>query len=195
MFRGPAIDDSEMLEHLPIEYRRLLEQVNGYVAYHGGLHVRGACLEPAWHSLRAAWFGDAAIHRQFPEVLSDDIPFAEDALGDQFVLRHESVWKLSAESGEVTALNLALTEFDAAVRADPDEFLSLGPLHEFRAQGGTLEPGQLLSVMPPFVFSESATGVSLRAVPTRDRLGFLSQLARQLRQLPDGAVLRLNAKD
>lgn len=191
MYRGPEIDDSEILEHIPLEYRRLLETVNGYVAYHGGLHVRGACTAPIWHSLRAAWHGPDAVHRLFPVVTPEDVPFGQDALGDQFVVRDGSVWKLNAEFGELAPLNMTLPEFDAAIRSDPAHVLLLGPLHQFLAQGGTLEPGQLLSVMPPFVFQESAGSVSYRAVPMRDRIQFLSELARQLRDVPDGATVRL----
>lgn len=191
MYLGPEIDDREILEDIPPEYRRLLETVNGYVAYHGGLHIRGACTAPLWHSLRSAWRGPEAIHRLFPAVTPDDVPFGQDGLGDQFVLRGGSVWKLQAEFGELAPLNMTLSEFDAAVRADPDNFLLLGPLHQFRAQGGGLEPGQLLSVMPPFVFQEAAESVSYRAIPMSDRLRFLSDLARQLRDVPDGARVRL----
>jgi hypothetical protein len=186
VYRGPEIDDREILEHIPREYRRLLETVNGYVAYHGGLHVRGACTEPLWHSLRAAWHGPEAIHRLFPDVSQNDVPFGQDGLGDQFLVRDGLVWKLNAEYGELEPLNMTLPEFDAAARADPDEFLLLGPIREFRAQGGKLEPGQLLSVMPPFVLQESARRVSYRAVPMGDRLSFLSELSRQLRGVPDG---------
>lgn len=186
MYCGPPIDDAEILARLPGEYRRLLETVNGYVADRGGWHVRGACGSPAWHSLREAWCGVDAIHRLFPAVAADDIPFGQDALGDQYVLRNGEVWKLDAEVGELNPLQMTLPEFDAAVRADPDEFLALGPLREFQAEGGTLEPGQLLSVYPPFVFKESANGVTYRAVAALDRLRFLSDLARQLRDIPDG---------
>jgi hypothetical protein len=191
MYIGPQIDDREILASIPADYRGILETVNGFFAYYGGLHVRGACLEPSWHSLRAAWFSDDAIHRLFPSVLPSDVPFGQDALGDQFLLRDDRVWKLEAESGEVASLDLTLAEFDAAARADPDGFLQLAPLHEFRAQGGRLEPGYLLSVVPPFVFRESADGVTYAAVPVSDRLHFLSQLARGLRDLPDGARVRL----
>ncbi len=191
MYRGPDIDDFEIFERLPAEYRELLEHSTGYVAFHGGLHVRGACFEPAWHSLRAAWLGEKAIHCYFPDVLADDVPFAEDALGDQFLLRGGTVWKLSGETGEVVSLDMNLVEFDANVRADPEEFLELAPLERFRAEGGVLEPGQLLSVMPPFVFSESADGVSVRAIPAAQRLSFLSKLARQIRDLPDGAQIAI----
>jgi hypothetical protein len=190
MYTGPTVDDFEILERIPRAYGDLLKVANGYVAYRGGLHVRGACLLPEWHSLRAAWFGEDAIHRLFPEVSPEDVPFAEDALGDQFVIRRDVVWKLSAETGAITSTNLRLHEFDEAVRADPDQFLELGPLNQFHSEGGGLEPGQLLSVYPPFVFKESAKGVSLKAVSTLERRRYLSDLARQLRDVPDGASVR-----
>jgi hypothetical protein len=195
MFRGPPIDDNELLTRLPPEYRQLLETVNGYVAYSGGLHVRGACSSPAWHSLRAAWSGVDAIHLLFPARKPEDVPFAQDALGDQFLWRDGYVWKLDAETGELNPLTMTLPEFDEAVRTDPDEFLALGPLRAFQAQGGTLEPGQLLSVMPPFIFKESATGVTYRAVPVQDRLKFLSHLAGSLWDLPDGATVDIRTSE
>lgn len=195
MYRGPPIDDNDLLARLPAEYRRLLETVNGYVAYQGGLHVRGACGAPAWHSLRSAWCGVDAIHRLFPAVAAEDLPFGQDGLVDQFVLRDGYVWKLDAEIGELKPLKLTLPEFDAAVRADADEFLALGPLREFQAQGGNLEPGQLLSVMPPFVFKESAAGVTYRAVPVLDRLKFLSHLGGELRDVHDGATVHLDTSE
>jgi hypothetical protein len=194
MYTGPEIDDFEILERLPDNYRNLLEVTNGYVAYYGGLHVRGACLLPKWHSLRVAWSGHEAIHRLFTQVRPDDIPFAEDALGDQFVIRQGTVWKVSGETGEIVSLERTLAEFDAAVRADPDGFLELGPLHQFRSEGGKLEPGQLLSVSPPFVFRESAAGISLRAIPGDERRRFLSQLAREIRDVPDGASVRFRVE-
>ena len=190
MYTGPTIDDFEILERIPRAYADLLKAANGYVAYHGGLHVRGACRLPEWHSLRAAWFGEDAIHRLFAEVSPDDVPFAEDALGDQFIIRRDVVWRLSAETNVIASTNLRLHEFDQAARADPDHFLQLGPLNQFQSEGGRLEPGQLLSVYPPFVFKESAEGVSLKAVPTLERRRYLSDLARQLRDVPDGASLR-----
>lgn len=191
MYIGPPADDLEILARLPALLRGYLEQTNGYVAYHGGLHLRGASREPAWHSLRAAWEGPAALHRLYPEVRRDDVPFAEDALGDQFLLRGGIVHRLSGETGEIESLGLDLAEFDAAVRADPFGYLALAPLEEFRAQGGVLTPGQLLSVYPPFVIAESANGVSYRAVDAVDRRRWLADLARRLHGIPDGTRIDL----
>ena len=97
---------------------------------------------------------------------------------------------MAGETGAVESLELGLVGFDSAVRADPTAYLSLAPLEAFRAEGGTLEPGQLLSVYPPYVFNESAAGVSFRAIAAADRIGFLASLAAQLRGVPDGAAVR-----
>src|SRR5436190_17613681 len=94
-WKGPAVDDLELFRRLPGELVRLLQQQNGFIQYHGGLHVRGACRTPQWHSLRAAWLGKNAFHRFYPDLTPEDIPFAEDCLGDQFLLREKDVWRLS----------------------------------------------------------------------------------------------------
>ena len=109
--------------------------------------MRGACREPAWHSLR-----------------EDDIPFAEDAVGDQWILRGDQVLRLAAETGDVEPLGLGLH-----------------PLLQLHQEGGRLEPGQLISVYPPFCTKESADGVSLRPVPADECHAFLWSLAEQLR--------------
>jgi hypothetical protein len=49
-------------------------------------------------------------------------------------------------------------------------------------------------VYPPFVVAETGAGVSLRAVPAADRLGFLAGFAAQLRDLPDGAAVEMRAE-
>jgi hypothetical protein len=193
MYRGPPIDDPEILARLPVEYAQLLQTMNGYVAYHGGLHVRGACLAPDWHSIRSAWEGEHAIHRLFPAVSPEDVPFAQDVFGDQFVLRQGTVWRLDAEAGTIVSLAMPLWEFDAAVRADPDEFLSLAPLREHQAQGGTIEPGQLLSVFPPFVL-RSQSKPSYRAISARDRIRFLSNFAAQIKDIPDGSTVEMKVE-
>jgi hypothetical protein len=97
------------------------------------------------------------------------------------------VYRLVGETGDLQALDVDLGSFLEQVSADPRGYLNLTPLERFSADGGRLLPGQLLSVYPPFVAKESAAGMSLRAIPAVDRLVFLASLARQLRDVPDGA--------
>jgi hypothetical protein len=124
-----------------------------------------------------------------PGLQVADVPFAEDCLGDQFLLRDGRVWRLAAETGEVEALEVGLSGFFEAVQADPVEYLSLHPLLQFQREGGRLEPGQLLAAFPPFCIKESADGVSLRAIAVDDRRQFLAYLAAQLRDVPEGGQI------
>jgi hypothetical protein len=184
-FVGPELDDLEVLEACPPDLRRFLEETNGLTAYNGGLHIRGACRAPSWHSLHDVWHGEHALHRLYPAAVTpNDIPFAQDSVGDQWLLRAGAVCRLSAETGDVEDLGHNFETFLAATERDPVETLGLHPLLQFQADGGTLAPGQLLSVYPPFCTEEAAKGVSLAAVPAAERLEFLSELASQLP--PDG---------
>jgi hypothetical protein len=179
--------DVTTLERVPADLRMVLEQTNGLVAYRGGFHLRGAVLQPAWHALAAAWEGPAALHARYPAVRESDVPFAQDALGDQFVLRDGQVWRLTGETGDLEPQESSLTQFLTEVATDPHVTLDLSPLRQFEAQGGTLAPGQLLSVYPPYVFATEGSGQrSFKAIPAADRLAFLAHLAAQIADLPDG---------
>jgi hypothetical protein len=192
---GPPIDDSAILVELPVPLVRLLAETNGFVAYDGGLHVRGACHAPSWHSLRYWWRGDDALHRQFSAVRASDVPFAEDALGDQYLIRDDEVHRLFAEQGEVQALSFGVKGFLAAAERDPVGFLGLEPLQKFREEGSVLAPGELLSVYPPFFAAESSQKVNMRAIPTAERIGFLAHLARTIEGLPEGLPIRFRTTE
>lgn len=191
---GPAIDDAAILERVPEPLRSALESRNGCIAYRGGFHVRGACREPAWHSLRAAWEGPDAFHALYDEVLESDVPFAEDGLGDQFVLRGDEVWHLWAETGEIERKSPTLETFLAETLERPTEVLSLEPVMAFLDAGQTIEPGQLLMAYPPFCVSESDQGVTLTAISTAERREFLATIARQIHDLPDGAEVQFKVE-
>jgi hypothetical protein len=193
-YEGQAIDDTELLHDVPSPLAGLLREINGLVAFGGGLHVRGACLEPAWHSLRAAWRGATSLAERYPGVLVTDVPFAEDALGDQFLLRDGVVYRLAAETGELESLGVELTEFLQRAAEDPVGYLSLEPLVAFERDGGVMEPGQLLSVYPPFCTNASQPR-SIEAIPAGDRLAFLASLGEQLRDLPDGGTISFRVTD
>ena len=191
---GPPIADEEILARVPEPLRDALRVRNGCIAYRGGFHVRGACREPAWHSLREAWEGPGAFHVLYEEVLETDVPFAEDGLGDQFLLRGVEVWHLWAETGEIEFKSPTLDEFMAEILERPTEMLSLEPVTAFLDAGQELRPGQLLMAYPPFCVSQSDQGVTLTAVSTPERREFLATIARQIHDLPDGAEVQFKVE-
>ncbi|HEX6912498.1 MAG TPA: hypothetical protein VF142_18980 [Longimicrobium sp.] len=194
-WEGPEIDDEDILADLPNALRKLLGSINGFVLFGGALHVRGAARAPAWHSLREAWRGAQSIHRLYPAIQPDDVPFGQDCVGDQYLLRGEHVIRLAAETGEVKALDLPLFPFLERACAEPDEFLSAAPLLLHLNEGGELPPGMLLHAHPPFATQQAAGGVSLRPVPADELLRDHAILARQIGTLPPGAAFRMRVTD
>ncbi|HEU4569834.1 MAG TPA: hypothetical protein VFS07_04625 [Gemmatimonadales bacterium] len=132
-YRGAPLDDLDLLERLPVPLQQLLAQRNGFVAWRGAIHVRGACLAPAWHSLRAAMAGRPA----------GEVPFARDALGREFVLAGGKVWR-EERAGTRAEIARDLVDFLQRLATDPGGLLPLEALLAYEAAGHTLRPGEVL---------------------------------------------------
>lgn len=192
---GPPIDDQQTLRKLPSDLAELLKSVNGFIQFGGAFHLRGVCQTPEWHSLLHAWESTDAFYRHYRTVNKSDVPFAQSALGDQYFIRDNIVRRLDTECDEIESLDMDFKTFLEEVQSDAIAVLNLEPLEEFWGQGGALEPGQLLSVIPPFILAQPDTKYSYRAISALDRLGFLADFAKQIRDLPDGATVSFKAEE
>jgi hypothetical protein len=191
-YQGPALENPDKLANLPSDLIEILWQVNGFIAYAGGLHVRGLVDDPSWHSLHRYWSGEMALHEIYRGIQRYDIPFGQDFLGNQFVLRDRQVFRLRADTGEVVPLSLDLPHFLDACREDPIEFLGLHLLAEFHREQGKLEPGNLVHTMPPLCLRQDGVSISMRPVPADNAISFLANFARQIQDLPEGTEVNLH---
>lgn len=195
-YQGPEFQEDQEIESLlPDNLLSLLKQINGFIQFGGGLHFRGLCKEPEWHSLRAALFGENAIHKLYPSVENTDIPFAQDCVADQYLLRDRTVYKLFSESGEVECLDFGLSSFLSSVSNDPVEFLSLEPLLQLQNQEQYLEPGQVIHVYPPFCTEEAKKGVSLKPIGNSEALTFLSDFSKQIDSVGNGEQVEVRVTE
>lgn len=176
---GADSDDQALLGELPDNLRAVVARPAGFILHNGAIHFRGCVSGPAWHSLREAWHGEHAFHHLYPDVQETDIPFAQDQLGDQYLLRGAEVFRLDAETGELSRFASDLEAFLSGIANDITEYLNVGLDRE-------LQPGQLLHAYPPFCMAESGRGVSLRPVPADELIRFHADLASQLREVPEG---------
>lgn len=176
-------DDKELFDELPTNLRAVIASPNGFILNHGAIHFRGCVKRPAWHSLRAAWRGPHAFHLLYPDILETDVPFAQDQVGDQFLLRGKEVFQLDAETGAVSRFEADLQSFLSGIAGDIAEYLNVGLYHQ-------LQPGFLLHAHPPFCVAESGQGISLRPVPAEELILFHADLANQIREVPDGGKVK-----
>ena len=170
---GPTAADSEILARLPHDLAVLLRLHNGFILHHGALHVRGIAAEPDWHSLQRAWIGADSFAALYPHLKAADVPFAQDIFGDQFLIRDGAILRLLAETGDLEEKAGSLHEFFRQSEEDPEEYLGFSERTRAR-------PGELLLAYPPFCTKESGAGVSLKACPAHEVIGFHADLARQI---------------
>jgi len=178
---GPKLDEeAEILAALPDNLVSLLKQINGFVQYGGGLHLRGVCNSPEWHSIGSMFHGKFALNKIYTSISEEDIPFAEDCVGDQFLIRDKEIIKLFSETGEIEKYGYGLSTFLDESSKNPVDFLGMEPLLQLQSNGSSLEPGQLIHVYPPFCTKEAKNGVSLKAVPSNEVLHFLYDFSKQI---------------
>ena len=208
IYSGPALDDPDLLPRLPAPLANALKERNGCCAWLGVLHVRGACTAPTWHSLRNAMEGPDALANLYPDLRPTDLPFAEEAFGDQFLLRDDQVWRLFGETGELEpwersalpategtdSADNGIESWFRALLNDPADILGYEPLQALEAiASAQLEPGKLISVYPPFAISAESVKREFKPIDTLTRRGWLAGLAAKMKDLPDGAEIEIRA--
>ena len=167
---GPEMDDFDTFSKLPDDYQQILREKNGYIRFSGALHIRGCCNSPLWHSLQNCWTGELSLARFYPAIQDEDIPFAQNALGDQFILRNNIVHYMYGETGGLLCLNMEINEFLMKVEDDPLNYLNCWEIEMFLANGNQLKPGELLHAYPPLCTDQAANGISLTAVPMEQQI-------------------------
>lgn len=185
-FTGGPEDLEGLIDSYPEPLRGYLRQHNGWIALGGALHVRGGCVEPGWHSISRA----RPTLKRLYTLEARDLCFAQDGLGNQFVLRAGRVWRLAAETGRWHDAGVDLDGFFAAALADPDRWLGRHHLRGLR-----LAPGHLALAYPPLCTEDARAGVSMKAVAADEVIAFHGHLAAQLKDLPAGAAIRFKVTD
>lgn len=186
-YLGDKIDDFDLFENLPDYLKDFYSVTNGFVAFNGGLHIRGCVLSPKWHSLREYWIGDTNLKELFGSIERDDIPFAQDCFGDQYVIRDNRIWRLSAETDEIENLEISFNDFLGAVETKPLEFLNIEKI-----EPNTLGPGQIFNVVPPFCVESSE--YSFKPLQIEEQIRYLSDFSKQIKIIPDGRDIILKTK-
>ena len=87
------------------------------------------------------------------------------------------------------------THFLIGAEKFPVDALGLEPLRGFQQKGGVLQPGQLVSVFPPFCIAvNGGMPQTLEAVTVSERLTWLFKLYEKIKNLPDGQTIQLTAE-
>ena len=188
-YTGGPINDTGTFEILPDYLQQFYLKQNGLICFDGALHIRGCVQNPIFHSLNEFWFGKHALADLFSSITKNDIPFAQDFLGDQYLIRGNEIIHLQSEFDEIENLRISFEEFIARSIQNTNNFLLTEPLRFYLKSNSKLVPGQLLSVFPPYCI-ETESERHFGAVDAIEHLHYLSDLARQIKIHKDGTSIK-----
>lgn len=174
IFKCEEAINRELFQKLPEDLQDFYESINGLLAYNGGLQIRSCTDSGSWHSLARFWTGELALHKTYPNLLESDIPFAQDCVGDQYFMREDGVWLLSAETGECMDMEVDLDEFFESAIEDPVEYLAMEPLVHLLDRDGGLPIGELVHVVPGLSLDlPEDTPYHIESLPVAERILWL----------------------
>ncbi|WP_248918438.1 SMI1/KNR4 family protein [Pseudomonas entomophila] len=178
------------------ELEALLKHKNGFYAFAGALHVlpashrhveTGVTLE-AWNS-PALWRSGYGLNG------NDIVFFAEDLFGIQFCLYGNEVLSFDPETAKFSFFADSLEEWASKILADYDYVTGYSLGHAWQTKNGALEQGYRLLPKVPFVLGGKFEADNLYACDATEGMKMRGELAQKIKDLPDGAELKLQVGD
>ena len=168
----------------------LLEQRNGFTAYHGALLVLPS--RSTGEVVGLDVWNDKSRWRRHYNVPADLLFFAQDVLAGQFgVLGSGKVLKLDPETGELHPHSDSIRQWAHVVIRNHNSETGWSLAYEWQQVHGQLAPGWCLLGRKPFVLGGEFTADNLIAVPMQRALDFLGSLALAIAAAPDGVAVTI----
>lgn len=174
------------------ELRALLSARNGFFAFHSALHVFGhgqgvPADAVAWNAA-GSW---AAAYDGRADGLWC---FAEDAFGCQFALRDGAVVGFDPETGDIEVVASDLEGWAAALLDDLEVRTGHPVAYAWQQQHGPLPTTCRLVPTIPFVLGGEFDVGNVHALDRLQGMELRASIARQIRDLPDGAPITLRVE-
>jgi hypothetical protein len=176
------------------ELSDLLRTVNGFYAFESALHVFPA--SSTKHTIDLATWNDQALWRDSYRGMADGyLFFAEDVFGGQFAVKDQGVFRFDPETGDAEAMASSIDEWASLILADFEVETGYPLAHEWQARNGAIREGFRLLPKTPFVLGGGYEVENLYALDSAKGMRLRAELAVQIRDLPDGSVIKYSVTD
>ncbi|WP_436500231.1 hypothetical protein [Actinokineospora sp. HUAS TT18] len=189
---GPQIDESRF-EFDPA-LLPLLRLKNGCYGFESALHIF-AWGEDVGETSGAEWNSTGLWRGLYPDLPAGITFFAEDVFGEQFYIGSRGISRFNPETGESEAVADSLDGWAESVLGDHRSATGWPLARGWQQQNGALPVGRRLLPKIPFVANGPFELTNLYSADAIEGMRFRADLARQLRDLPDGATIRFNVVD
>jgi len=171
----------------------LLDRHEGFYALNRSLHVLGRVREPRFHSI-FLWNDPQGWISEYGDLAEGLLFFAENAFGDQFAFDGERIVRFDAETGARTGIAETVEQWLAILLDDPDRYLESAGIAAWTQRNGLIPFGKHLAPDVPFVLSSGMDNRNnkISLVDPFQSMGFKGTIARQIKDLPDGAQIKID---
>jgi len=178
-------------EILPQELYQFLSRANGLFAFESALmirplvHVNNIYSVFEWNE--PGLWKSSYCNTQVLQALF----FAEDAFGCQFGFFDDQIYFFCPETGEFKFLCNSFDEWCEMIVSDFELHTGYKLIHEWQSENGAIIPGFRLCPKLPFVLGGQYAVENLYSISALDGLLFRAEIANQIRNLPNGAKVRI----
>jgi hypothetical protein len=132
---------------------------------------------------------------EYEELAEGALFFAEDALGDQFCIYGGNICSFTAETGDIKPLAESLEGWAERILKDYRVLTGYPVLHLWQEKNGPLPVGSRLMTKLPFVLGGKCVLDNLYALSAVSGMRSRGNIARQIRDVPNGSHVRFRLVD
>lgn len=164
------------------ELKEILEVKNGFYAFEGALHFFSSKEHKNYNIWKKSYKG-----------LADDIfCFGEDAFGNQFSIKDDSIYFFDAETAETEFIANNFEEW-AKLILDNYNFHTAFPLmHKWQIKNGIVPLNSRLVPKKPFVMGGKYDIDNLYDLDSIKSMQLRGKIAYQIKNLPDGSTVKID---
>jgi hypothetical protein len=166
-----------------------LNKRNGFFAFEGALRFFPSRSVPISYGL-PEWNSWELWRFEYGDLTEGCFFFAEDIFGGQFCVLNGKICTFDPETGQREELANTLEEWAAAIFRDYEILTGYKLAHEWQSKHGKLVGRDRLVPKTPFVTGGAFALSNLAAFDAVNGMRARGNLARQIRDLPDGARVR-----
>lgn len=169
----------------------LLHERNGFFAFERALRFFPSVSVPISYGL-ADWNDNALWRFEYGDIARGCFFFAEDIFGVQFCTCDDAIAVFDPETGQRTFVAESLDAWAKALLEDYELLTGYRIAHEWQERYGVLSGRERVVPKTPFVLGGQFDISNLAAIDAVDGMRARGFVARQIRDLPEGAKVRFD---
>lgn len=169
----------------------MLRRRNGFYALESALHVFST--HSSENGIGICEWNESGLWRSDYKGLADGcLFFAEDVFGGQFCIKDSKIYSFDPETGSLEYLAHDIEGWARILLSDYEILTGYPLAHQWQKQNGQLPAGKRLLPKMPFVLGGGFVLENLYLADAVEGMRFRANIASQIKELPDGAQIKLN---